>query len=382
MKYDTWKSHISFEGSKGSTKFVISNLVISIILFSIIFYTQIPSISGNTTHPYEFKQITFNLSKIELSPESSVLPISIVMPIFNRLSLVNRSLVSAQQQKSPQIEIICVDDCSSEPISNFIIEKMKEDKRIKLVQHFYSQGSFHSRKNGVFSSKGRYIISIDSDDYLNPDSISPVYEYAVKTEADIIDYVAANKQKEAFRSHDWKPCLKNITNNTELMMRYYRNELSYNIWKRMIKRSVYLKALKFIYPFIKGKRLSRTEDVISLGSVFIFASNMLCTKFHVYVHFMFSPKSVEYGGLQSKEQTDIQHSYTFSLIHYLYIERKSIPGASLEEFLSNKTRLDIYNNITNINNTVHLKACEFNIDGFKHVNNSEYGFCYIQNVAY
>ena len=159
MKYDTWKTHISLEISKESTKFVISNLLIIIILFSIVFCNQIPLISGNTTSPYEFKHITFNLSKIEISGESSILPISIVMPIFNRLSLVNRSLISAQLQKSPKIEIICVDDCSSEPISDYIIEKMKQDKRIKLVQNFYSQGSFHSRKNGVFNSKGRYIIA-------------------------------------------------------------------------------------------------------------------------------------------------------------------------------------------------------------------------------
>lgn len=98
MKYDTWKSHISLESSKESTKFVISNLMIIIILFSIIFCNQMPLISINTTYPYGFKHIIFNLSKIEISPESSILPISIVMPIFNRLSLVNRSLVSAQLQ--------------------------------------------------------------------------------------------------------------------------------------------------------------------------------------------------------------------------------------------------------------------------------------------
>lgn len=132
---------------------------------------------------------------------------------------------------------------------------MQSDGRINLVQHFYQQGSFHGRKNWVFTAKGAYIISVDSDDYLHPNSINDVYEYAKKVDADIVDYRAENIAHSKYLSHDWKGCIKNITNNTELRMKYYNKELCFNIWKRMIKRSLYIKALSFVYPFIKGKRL-------------------------------------------------------------------------------------------------------------------------------
>lgn len=313
-------------------------------------------------------------------PKSSIIHISIVMPIFNRLAYISKSISSAQNQTKPNIEIICVDDCSNESVSTFILELMKYDKRIKLVQHMYRQGSFHSRRHGVFTSKGEYIISIDSDDFLYPNSIEPVYKYGKQVDADVVDYVAENVKNETNVVHDWLPCKKNLTNNRDLMRNYVRHKLSFNIWKRMVKRSVYINGMNYIYPYVKGKRLSKTEDVLTLGSIFLFAKNMFCTKFLVYVHFMSSPLSVEKGYLQPYYQNRNQSRYTDSVVRYLYLKRYRKPDeASLSDMLRRPKISDYYNNIVNIDVKSGKKKCEIidDDDGFEHFEFPDQGYCVV-----
>lgn len=332
---------------------------------------------------FKVKYIRCQLLKLRLNEKniyqlSTDVQVSIVIPIFNRLFLINRSLSSAQNQMLPNIEIICVDDCSTEPTSDFIIERMKTDKRIKIVQHFYRQGNFHARKNGVLTSNGQYIVSLDSDDSLYPNSINQVYEYAINMNADVVDYIAVNIFNSNTTIDNWRPCKENFTTNEQLKLKYYKKQLSYNIWKRFIKRSIYLKAIEFIYPFIKTKKLSKTEDVMTLGSIFLFASNMYCTNFRVYIHYMFSPLSVEKGLSQPYRQNRVQMKFTEKVIRYLYFTKKSnFKDANLQEMLKIKQISVLYNRITNIKTDVVEKNCESKIDGFTHYNVLKYGYCVI-----
>lgn len=329
---------------------------------------------------FKLKYIRCELLKLRVNDKNILtdVQVSIVIPIFNRLLLINRSLSSAQNQMLPNIEIICVDDCSTEPTSEFIIERMKSDKRIKFVQHFYRQGNFHGRKNGVLTSKGQYIVSLDSDDSLYPNSINQVYEYAIKMNADVVDYIASNIFSSNKTIDNWRPCKENFTTNEQLKLQYYKKQLSYNIWKRFVKRSIYLKAIEFIYPFIKGKKLSKTEDVMTLGSIFLFASNMYCTNFRVYIHYMFSPLSVEKGFSQPYRQNRIQTKFTEKAIRYLYFIKKSnFKDASLEEMLRIRQISTLYNKITDIKTDVVEKNCELKIDGFVHYDVLKYGYCVI-----
>lgn len=362
------------------SKIILNLFLILVFIFLIInFYLFINMINTNMHYNNEF-------TKLITIYQSSDIPLTIVIPIHNRLSLVNRSLSSVQQQISVKLEIRCVDDCSTEPITEFIIERMKQDRRIKLVQNFYSQGSFHSRKNGVFTAKGQYIVSVDSDDMMLPDSIHPVYNYAVTMNADVVDYVAENRVEgdrirrsdRRFISKDWKACKENFTNKYDLRLKYINNKLSYNIWKRMVRRSLYIKALSFMSQFAFKKKLIRTEDLFSLGSIFLFTNDMYCTKFPVYVHFMFQKGSVEFGGFQIKEQNKIQSTFTSSVVKYLYLEKSHFEDGNLNDFLSNPLRRENFNKITNIDDSVHLKSCEFDIVGFHHFNISEYGCCVLE----
>lgn len=73
---------------------------------------------------------------------------------------------------------------------------MKHNPNIKLIQHFYNQGTFQARKNGIYFSTGKFIISLDSDDFFYPNAIEKLYQFSKQVDADVIDFVAQARKKK------------------------------------------------------------------------------------------------------------------------------------------------------------------------------------------
>ena len=91
--------------------------------------------------------------------------ISVVIPYYNKDKFsIYIPLRSIQNQSLKNIEIIIVDDGSSENIINKVLEEMKNDNRIILLKHKINKGTLMSRVDGVRYASGEYILTIDQDD--------------------------------------------------------------------------------------------------------------------------------------------------------------------------------------------------------------------------
>ena len=97
--------------------------------------------------------------------------ISIISPVYNREKFILRFIRSIQQQTFYNVEIIFIDDKSSDNSIYFVKKYMKRDKRIKLIKNRKNRGTFKSRNIGVLYSKGKYVIIPDPDDILSRDII-------------------------------------------------------------------------------------------------------------------------------------------------------------------------------------------------------------------
>jgi cellulose synthase/poly-beta-1,6-N-acetylglucosamine synthase-like glycosyltransferase len=95
--------------------------------------------------------------------------ISVIIPYYNKDKFsLYIPLRSIQNQSFKDIEIIFVDDGSSEKKINEIIKEMKNDNRIILLKHKTRKGILMSRIDGIRYSSGEYIIQLDQDDlYIN-----------------------------------------------------------------------------------------------------------------------------------------------------------------------------------------------------------------------
>ena len=96
--------------------------------------------------------------------------VSIVIPVYNVENFVKDTLSSVCNQTYKNIEIICVDDGSTDnslSVLNFYSEK---DKRIKVLSQSNS-GVSAARNNGIRAAEGEYICFLDSDDFMHPQNV-------------------------------------------------------------------------------------------------------------------------------------------------------------------------------------------------------------------
>lgn len=96
--------------------------------------------------------------------------ISVIIPTYNRGSLIERSVKSVLEQDYHNLEVIIVDDCSTDNTKEVI--GSLDDGRIKYIQHTYNNGANAARNTGIKAAKGDYIAFQDSDDEWMPEKLS------------------------------------------------------------------------------------------------------------------------------------------------------------------------------------------------------------------
>ncbi len=110
--------------------------------------------------------------------------ISIIVPVYNILEYLPRCVKSLRAQTYQNIEILLVDDGSTDGTGRLCEELAKEDERIKVF-HKENGGSSSARNLGISRAKGAYLGFVDSDDYVEPDMYQRLYEGIVKYEVPI-----------------------------------------------------------------------------------------------------------------------------------------------------------------------------------------------------
>ena len=110
--------------------------------------------------------------------------ISVVVPVYNVEKYLKKSIESIINQTYKNLEIIIIDDGSSDDSYN-VCKKYKEiDSRIILI-HTENKGVSHARNLGLSKANGKYLIFIDSDDYIEDNMIEILYTNLKKTKSDL-----------------------------------------------------------------------------------------------------------------------------------------------------------------------------------------------------
>jgi glycosyltransferase involved in cell wall biosynthesis len=90
--------------------------------------------------------------------------VSIIVPVFNREKFLFPCLASLQKQTYPYIEVLIVDDCSTDLSYQIAIEFLESDERFKVFRNDTNRGVSFSRNFGIKQAKGKFIALMDSDD--------------------------------------------------------------------------------------------------------------------------------------------------------------------------------------------------------------------------
>lgn len=110
--------------------------------------------------------------------------VSVVIPVFNTVDYLGECIGSLRRQSLTSIEIICVDDGSSDGSFGLLEEMAREDHRLIILRQD-NKGAGCARNFGLSVAKGEYVICLDSDDFFSENFLSSLYDIAKSNQADI-----------------------------------------------------------------------------------------------------------------------------------------------------------------------------------------------------
>lgn len=116
-----------------------------------------------------------------------MIKISVIIPVYNVEEYLKECLDSVINQTLKEIEIICIDDCSTDSSYSILEEYAKKDSRIVLIKNKENMGVGYNRNIGIKEAKGEYIGFIDSDDYISEDYYENLYNTAKKYNSDVVN---------------------------------------------------------------------------------------------------------------------------------------------------------------------------------------------------
>ncbi len=129
--------------------------------------------------------------------------VSVIVPVYNVEQYLARCIDSLLNQDFKDLEIILVNDCS--PDHSDEIMKAYEKKNGDRIKCIYLKENIRqggARNKGLMEAQGEYVVFVDSDDWVDENYVSRMYDEAEKTNSDIIytDYIAVNKEKKVKKS--------------------------------------------------------------------------------------------------------------------------------------------------------------------------------------
>lgn len=102
--------------------------------------------------------------------------VSIVITAYNVEKYIEQAVRSATGQTHKDIECIVVNDCSTDSTLAIIERLAAEDKRIRIITNEKNEGAGASRRKGIATAKGEYILLLDGDDWIEEDFIATLHK--------------------------------------------------------------------------------------------------------------------------------------------------------------------------------------------------------------
>ena len=219
--------------------------------------------------------------------ETKTPEISVIITTYNQVNCFYKALRSVQNQSLKNIEIILIDDFSTDNSLEIMENYQKEDDRIILLKNPYNYGKIKTRSEAVKIAKGKYILIIDGDDGLaTRDILYNCLTIGNIGNLDVIEFKWAYFINRNF---------KRIENNLEPIENLYRkiiyqpelkykfikitekeklwNYLNRSICSKLIKNDLFKKVLEFIGPKYTQDYIVIFEDTIMSSSLFILSNS-------------------------------------------------------------------------------------------------------------
>lgn len=127
--------------------------------------------------------------------------VSVIVNVYNCKEYLPTSLESVRQQTYKNLEVILVDDASTDGSGEFCDEYCKQDERFSVIHHEKNTGVSGPRNTGLKVAKGEYIYFMDSDDYIHERAIEKLVEAVEKTGCELAAFDLARTDSLTENTH-------------------------------------------------------------------------------------------------------------------------------------------------------------------------------------
>lgn len=205
--------------------------------------------------------------------------VSIVIPTYNRAELVTQTIDSVVQQSYPNLEIIIVDDGSTDDTEN-TIQNIK-DSRIRYIKHPQNLGGATARNTGIEAATGGYTCFLDSDDLWLPNKIELQLAFIQQfpDSEKIVTYTQrkiSNPHKEVYKNRS------KVTQKPNTDIKYSKNLADYLFCddgdmqtSTLMMKSAFAKAVKFRSELKKHQDWDFCLRLEARGAIFAFLPQTL-----------------------------------------------------------------------------------------------------------
>lgn len=220
--------------------------------------------------------------------------VTVIVPVYNVGKILERCLDSILKQSYKHIELLIIDDASTNETDQKIeLKYLNSDDRVKVIRHDHNQGLFQARITGIENASGKYVLFVDADDYLSFDWIRGLLKKALNTDSDIVvgewcfsfpDDAKTYLNLDPFRIEDYD--LK----QPEIIDTFLQQKCScfswHAVWNKLYSKNLWIKCLPDFKEYSqKHGKMGMWEDFAFSINLFLHASHL--TNVHDYYYYYY-----------------------------------------------------------------------------------------------
>lgn len=233
--------------------------------------------------------------------------VSVIIPVYNTEKYLKECLDSIVNQSLEDIEIICIDDGSTDNSLEILREYAENDSRFKIFsQENNGQGS--ARNYGLDVAKGEYIYFMDSDDFIELNTLSDCYDEASKNNLDFLMFQLINydeSKKSLYQDNDYD--MPNVGDLVADNVFSYA-DLNHLIFQVAVSPVNKLYSKKFLDDInVRFPEDVIFEDNVFFWNVFLNAKRIKFLKHHYYIRRRHSSSTTGNAGIRFVDTLEIHN---------------------------------------------------------------------------
>ena len=173
----------------------------------------------------------------------SNIDVSVIVPCFNAERYLSVCLESLKAQRSPEIEMIFIDDGSTDATGAILDAFARTEPRAQVL-HIHNAGVSAARNRGISQARGRYIAFVDADDALEDKGLAILYQGAMRTGAQITsaNHVLFDMAKNQRVPVEIEPVVQQPSEIVKEIIHMHR--IYNNIWNKLYDRELFADGLR------------------------------------------------------------------------------------------------------------------------------------------